>query len=94
MPKIKCEQRHGLPEDEARESLLGVLARFGEKYGFQATWEKSTWARVTGRGVKGAIELRPGLVVFDLDLSLFLSPLRAKIEAAIAREVEHALRPS
>ena len=91
MPRIRYELVHTLDGEEARRRLELLMARFAKKYGFSTRWERAGWARVSGRGVKGSLELAEGHVVVDLDLSLLLSPLRQRIQRGIATQIEQAL---
>lgn len=68
-----------------------LMDRFSQKFGFSARWEQGTWARVTGRGIKGSVEVQPGMVLFDLSIPLILSPFKSKIEAGIRQQVSQTL---
>jgi putative polyhydroxyalkanoate system protein len=91
MPQISYKHSHSLAEEEAKERVSLLLESFSRKYGFSAEWVRRDHAQVAGRGVHGTLDLHPGRVVFNLDLSFLLSPLKARIESAIAQEMERAL---
>ncbi len=91
MPKIHFEHRHALAPEEARRRVGELLEQFGAKYHFTSRWDRPDHASVSGTGLKGSVDLRAGVAVFDLDLSLLLTPIKSKIEAGISGAVSGAL---
>lgn len=87
-------QQHALTRAEAQQRLRALLEKFRAKYGFDTRWKNDALLEVSGRGVSGRVELDEGVVRFDLHLSLLLSPLRARIEEGISRNVASALTAS
>ena len=94
MSKIVMRQDHDLSEDEARQRVEALMDRFGEKYRFTARWTNERRATVSGRGVRGLVELGQKFVRMELSLPFFLLPLRTRIEQGMAREVSRALEAS
>lgn len=91
MPKIEYQHKHNLTDDEARKRLLEMVERFSKKFMVTTSWENQDHAKISGTGVKGTIDVRPGQVDLLLDLSLMLAPMKKTIEEAIAAEVKKAL---
>ena len=91
MATIRYRRRHSVEPEVARAELRRLVQRFAEKYRFSVGWEGEDRAVISGRGVKGAVELRPDEILFELRISLLLTPFRARIERGIAQEVQRAL---
>jgi len=91
MAKIRYQRRHSVEPEVARRELRRLVLRFADKYKVMAQWEGEDRAWVCGRGVKGLVELLPGLVHFDLSISLLLTPFKSMIKRGIVEEVERAL---
>lgn len=91
MPKISLEHFHSLTAEEAQQRIQELMERFSRKYGFSAHWERRHCARVSGRGIKGSVELQPGRVRFELKIPLLFSPFKPRIEAGIRDQVSRAL---
>jgi putative polyhydroxyalkanoate system protein len=91
MPTIRYEHRHALDNEAAHQRIRDSIGRFSHKYRFNARWERQDHAVVSGPGFRGTVDLPHGQVVFTLDISFMLSPLRSRIESEIAKEMERAL---
>jgi putative polyhydroxyalkanoate system protein len=91
MATIRYRRRHSVEPEVARAELRRLVQRFAEKYKFSAVWEGEDRAVISRRGVKGLVELRPGEILFNIRLSLLLTPFRTRIERGLAQEVQQAL---
>lgn len=91
MAMIRYRRRHSVEPEVARVELRRLVQRFAKKYRFSAGWEGEDRAVIARRGVKGTVELRPGEILFNIRLSLLLTPFRARIERGLAQEVQRAL---
>jgi putative polyhydroxyalkanoate system protein len=92
MPRIRYETPHSLADAEAQARLRAAIDRFSAKYRFKASWERPDHAKISGPGLSGTLDLPPGRLVFHLELSILLAPLRSRIEAEVVRELQGALR--
>lgn len=92
MARIRYQHSHSLDLEDARRRVRQLMQQFSDKYKFTTRWEHDTLALVKGRGVKGSVELRPTEILFDLSLSLILTPFKARIRDGIASRVRRALR--
>jgi putative polyhydroxyalkanoate system protein len=93
MPKLTIEQSHDLEPAQVRTRLEALNARLAEKYGLDAKWKSDTEAVFDRTGATGTIQVRPGKVQINIDLSFALTPLRSKIETRIREELAKALGP-
>lgn len=92
MPKIDVSQSHSLTPAEAKARMEKVQAELTQKYGLAFTWEGDARLKVSGKGVKGTIDLSPTQVVVSLDLSLLLSPVKGKIESRLREQLSEQLK--
>jgi putative polyhydroxyalkanoate system protein len=75
-------------DEHMRERLAVVERRLHEKYGARTQWTDATTMTIGAPGVRGELHLRDGELAVDLDLSVVLSPLRARIEQQLRKELE------
>lgn len=92
MAKIDVTQSHSLPAAEARTRMQKVQAELTEKYGLTFTWEGDSQVKVSGKGVKGTIQLSASQVSVLLDLSLLLTPLKGTIESRLRQQLAEQLK--
>ncbi|MDY0003177.1 MAG: polyhydroxyalkanoic acid system family protein [Polyangia bacterium] len=92
MAKIEVVQNHALPLPEARTRMEKVQAELTAKYGLSFQWEGEQQLKVSGKGVKGTIQLGATQVSVLLDLSLLLSPLKGKIESRLREQLTEQLK--
>lgn len=92
MAKIEITQGHALPKPEVRTRMEKVQAELTEKYGLAFAWDGETQMKVSGKGVKGTIQLGDTQVSVLLDLSLLLSPFKGKIESRLREQLALQLK--
>jgi putative polyhydroxyalkanoate system protein len=87
MSTIHVEHKHPYTRDEAMDRARKFVQDASDKMGFKVDWNGPT-AKFKGTGFSGEATVKDNLLVFDLDLSLMLRPLKSKIEERIHRTLE------
>lgn len=92
MAKIDVTQSHSLPIEEAKLRMEKVQAELTQKYGLSFSWEGDRRVQVSGKGVKGTIQLTETQVSVNLDLSFILTPVKGKIESRLREQLVEQLK--
>ncbi len=87
MPDISIHRTHELSLDDARAKIDMIVEDIQTEFGSlvsDVTWNKDrTSAAVSGKAFKGTFTLGAGKVGIDIDLKLFVKPLKGKISGKI-----------
>ncbi len=93
MSNISLSRNHNLSTDELRTRLNALNGKLKDKFGLDASWDNDSRASVSGKGVKGSVEMTPSKLSVDLKLGMLLRPLKGKIEAALNEELDKVVAP-
>ena len=87
MAVIKLSRKHQLDADDARKKTEEMAERFTVQYDLKTSWTGNTLT-FQGDGVSGTIHTEPEEIRVFVELSMFVSLLKGKIEAGIREELE------
>lgn len=87
MAIIELSQSHQLNPDDARKKVEEMAERFAIQYDLKTSWT-SNILTFEGNGVSGTIKAKPEEIQVLIELSMFVSLLKGKIEAGIREELE------
>lgn len=91
---MKHVMKHDLPPEQAKKVAQKAFESYEERfadYNPSLTWTSDTHANASfkakGLELKGAFELRPGEIEFDLEVPFILRPFRSKALDVMDREL-------
>lgn len=87
MSSIHVEHKHSFTREEAMARAQKFVQDASDKMGFKVEWDGPN-AKFKGTGFSGVATVKDYLLVFDLELSLMLRPLKGKIEERITRTLQ------
>ena len=87
MAVIDFSRKHQLNSEDARRKVEEMAEHFAVQYDLKTSWTGNTVA-FEGNGVSGTIRSEPGEIRVFVELSMFVSLLKGKIEAGIREELE------
>ena len=82
--------QHGLAAEELRRRLLAKVVELSARFsnvGFKADWIDESTLRYSASGLSGEVKLMETSVSLSGDASLWLWPLKSRIEAKAADEL-------
>lgn len=90
MAEIQVKRQHGLPQQQARQSVQSVADKLKDELGAQYRWEGDS-LRFECPGAQGRIDVGPNEVAVSAKLSWLLSAAKGKIERSIERYLDEYL---
>ena len=91
MPKFSVQKAHGQDIEQAKVKVKAMVAEFCESYArivSQVDWAADgRSAQATGKGFKADFVVDDWSVRVNVDLSLFATPLRGKVESKIREQL-------
>lgn len=90
MAKIHIEKSHTLSVDVVKRRVDEMMDKM-KSMGVDCEWQMDQ-LKVTGRGVKGKMDVSPDRVVVDLDLGLPVSMMKGKVEEMIRNGLDKKLQ--
>lgn len=80
MADIEITRSHSLGLDSGRTAVEQVAQNLEDELGVNYHWDDGT-LRFEGQGADGHIEIDPDVIRVAINLSLFLQPMRERVEA-------------
>ncbi len=90
MAHVDVRRQHNLDLSDARTRVREIEPKLREKYGITISWNGDR-GQVSGKGLKGSVDLAPESVSLSLTLGMLLRPLAGKIQVAIEKALDGAL---
>jgi len=90
MSHVNVHRPHALGQQVAQQRVQAIEPMLQERFGIALSWNGAD-AAVTGRGVKGTIEVNDNSISMGLTLGLMLRPLAGKIAASVERTLDKEL---
>ena len=87
MSHIFIERSHEQTADEARRAVESLAQELTDRFGISYHWQDDS-LYFERAGVKGQIELEPGMVRIDARLGFLLAAFKYQLEQEIHREMD------
>lgn len=91
MSEIHVKRQHGLPQEQAKQSVQAVADKLKGDLGAQCRWEGDS-LRFECPGAEGRIDVQPSEVGVSVKLSWLLSAAKGKIERSIESYLDEYLK--
>lgn len=91
MADISLQKKHGMSLEDAKSKVYEVVTSLQEKMDYIDTVDWSadkTSAKVKGTGFSGQFKVDATNVSVDIDLKLFVKPLKGKIADKVQRNLD------
>lgn len=91
MADISLQKKHGMSLEDAKAKVYEVVTSLQEKMDYIDTVDWSadkTAAKVKGTGFSGQFKVDETNVSVDIDLKLFVKPLKGKIADKVQRNLD------
>ena len=87
MATIKINKSHQLQADELKQIASNLIEQLADNYGLQHHWQNDQSLQISGKGLKGSLELNESTV----DVSLKISPMLSVFKNRIEKEIKSGL---
>ncbi len=92
MANVDITREHNLGAVEAKKRALPLLEDLKSAYGVAGDWEGDTF--LINQPAKGTLEVGDTNVRVQVDLPLFLRPVKGMIESQINQSLDESLGPA
>lgn len=87
MPKVVATKTHSLKLAEAHKKVDTLAETLKQKYGLTGKWNGDRY-NFSRTGITGFVRVTESKIAVEADLSLVLSPLKAKVEERLRQTLD------